>query len=144
VRPGVAEDAPALAALFLAARREAMPWLPVPHDAAATRRWMAAVVLVETSVLVAPGQDGAPAGFAAWQAGWLDHLYVAPAAQGRGLGTALLRAAQAANPEGLRLHVFRRNAGARRFYHRHGFRLVTLRDGRENEEGEPDALYAWP
>ncbi len=33
--------------------------------------------------------------------------------------------------------------GARRFYERHGFRLVQVTEGSENMEREPDALYAW-
>jgi ribosomal protein S18 acetylase RimI-like enzyme len=40
--------------------------------------------------------------------------------------------------------VFQRNAAAIAFYRRHGFRLVGLDDGGRNEEGEPDAEYAWP
>jgi ribosomal protein S18 acetylase RimI-like enzyme len=39
--------------------------------------------------------------------------------------------------------VFQRNEGARRFYERRGFRLVGQRDGSENEEREPDAVYEW-
>jgi hypothetical protein len=39
--------------------------------------------------------------------------------------------------------VFQRNLSARRFYERRGFRLVELRDGSSNEEGEPDAVYQW-
>ncbi len=46
-------------------------------------------------------------------------------------------------PEGFRLWVFQKNEGARRFYERHGFRLVELTDGSRNEEREPDALYEW-
>jgi GNAT superfamily N-acetyltransferase len=80
--------------------------------------------------------------------GWevVEGLYVEPDAQGRGVGTALLEQAKALRPDGLYLWVFQKNMGARRFYERHGFRLVTLRFGAaaENMENEPDALYAWP
>jgi ribosomal protein S18 acetylase RimI-like enzyme len=55
----------------------------------------------------------------------------------------LLDHAKALRPNGLQLWVFQRNAGARRFYERHGFRLVKLTDGSANMEREPDALYAW-
>jgi ribosomal protein S18 acetylase RimI-like enzyme len=46
-------------------------------------------------------------------------------------------------PHGLRLWVFQRNDGVRRFYERHGFALVRETDGAENMEREPDALYEW-
>ena len=39
--------------------------------------------------------------------------------------------------------MFQKNEGARRFYERHGFRLVRLTDGDGNMEKEPDALYEW-
>ena len=37
--------------------------------------------------------------------------------------------------------TFARNAGARRFYERHGFVAVAFGDGTGNEEGEPDVRY---
>lgn len=73
----------------------------------------------------------------------LEKLYVEPDEQGRGVGTALLEQAKALRPGGLHLWVFQKNTGARRFYERHGFRLVKLTDGADNMEHEPDALYAW-
>jgi ribosomal protein S18 acetylase RimI-like enzyme len=78
--------------------------------------------------------------------GWetLEKLYVDPSAQGLGVGTALLDKAKELRPDGLHLWVFQKNEGARRFYERHGFRLVKLTDGSANMEREPDALYAWP
>jgi putative acetyltransferase len=74
----------------------------------------------------------------------LAKLYVEPDAQNRGVGAALLDQAKSLHPEGLELWVFQKNEGARRFYERHGFRLVKLTDGAENWEREPDALYTWP
>ena len=74
----------------------------------------------------------------------LERLYVEPDAQNQGVGTALLEQAKALRPDGFVLWVFQKNTGARRFYERHGFRLVKLTDGAENMEREPDALYAWP
>ena len=78
----------------------------------------------------------------AFRAGWIDQLYVAPEHQGGGIGAALLQKAKDAN-EHLQLWAFRRNENALRFYELQGFRLVTSTDGRDNEEREPDALYAW-
>ena len=74
----------------------------------------------------------------------LERLYVDPADQSRGVGSALLDEAKVLRPEGLYLWVFQKNTGAIRFYERHGFRLVKLTDGAENMERKPDALYAWP
>jgi GNAT superfamily N-acetyltransferase len=58
--------------------------------------------------------------------GLLDELYVVPDRRGRGLGTALLRAAeelvQARGGELLEINVDGEDAGARRFYERHGYR----------------------
>jgi hypothetical protein len=43
----------------------------------------------------------------------------------------------------MRLWVFQKNIGARRFYEHHSFRLEKMTDGSRNMEREPDALYAW-
>lgn len=55
----------------------------------------------------------------------LDELYVAPARRGQGTGTALLRAAEEAvrqrGGELLEINVDGDDAGARRFYERHGY-----------------------
>ena len=73
----------------------------------------------------------------------LSHIYVDPGFHGRGLGTRMLDHAKSLRPERLELWVFQKNDGARRFYERHGFRLVRLTDGAGNMEKEPDALYEW-
>jgi putative acetyltransferase len=82
-------------------------------------------------------------GIIAFREGWIDQLYVLPSSQGRGIGTALLAIAKRRFPF-LSLWTFQRNAGARRFYERHGFALVDETDGSRNMEKEPDALYRWP
>lgn len=82
-------------------------------------------------------------GFAGLSKGWLDHLYVDPDCQGRGFGSMLLEHVKALQPEGTQLWVFQKNAGARRFYERHDFRLERMTDGSGNMEHEPDALYTW-
>ena len=57
---------------------------------------------------------------------FVDELYVAPAARGKGVGRALLRAleaeARAASVRTLHLEVEQRNAGARTLYVDEGFR----------------------
>jgi len=142
LRPGTRADAPVLARVHLQSRADAMPWLPAVHDQAATQSWFAHVVLVEQQVLVA-ACDGGVVAFSALHDGWLEQLYVAPSAQGRGLGRVLLDAAKQDSPDGLRLQVFARNTRARRFYEAAGLVCSARGDGSENEEGEPECTYAW-
>lgn len=82
-------------------------------------------------------------GFAGLSKGWLDHLYIDPEYLGRGYGSMLLRHVQRLQPHGVRLWVFQKNVGARRFYEHYDFRLERLTDGSSNMEREPDALYVW-
>jgi GNAT superfamily N-acetyltransferase len=60
----------------------------------------------------------------------LDELYVVPASRSRGLGTALLRAAEEAvlrrSGELLEINVDGDDVDARRFYERHGYRNSEL------------------
>lgn len=63
-----------------------------------------------------------------------------PSVHRAGIGSELLRIALR-ETEALRLWVFQQNAAAIAFYESHGFRLVRMTDGSENEEQVPDALY---
>jgi GNAT superfamily N-acetyltransferase len=119
-----------------------MTYLPKLHAEAESRDFVRDVLLVHTEVWV-DEEGGRLVAFAASGDDMLRHLWVHPEAQNRGFGAALLALAKERRPGGLRLWVFQKNVGARRFYERHGFRLVELTDGRGNEEGEPDALYEW-
>ncbi len=147
IRPSGPGDARSIGHVFLAARA-AMPYLPHLHSDEQTRAWIADVMLPASQVWVAEAhggvaQGGPVVGFAAVQGDWLEHLYVAPTAQRNGAGSALLEQAKKARPRGLELHVFQQNTLARRFYERHGFTLVVLGDGNDNEERLPDAHYRW-
>jgi putative acetyltransferase len=95
----------------------------------------------ESAVLVAELR-GELVAFAAIRDGWLEHLYVHPLYQRRGIGGSLLVHAKESGRK-LQLWVFQRNVAAIAFYGRAGFRLVQVTDGSGNEEREPDALYAW-
>ena len=142
LRPAEPADAGAIAAIHLTARRDATPWLPVLHDAADVRDWMASAVLPHATVWIAE-VAGRPQGFMVLAGDMLEQLYVAPEHQGRGLGSRLLDKAKALAPGGLRLYVFQRNRAARAFYEARGFVAVAFTDGADNEEREPDVLYAW-
>jgi GNAT superfamily N-acetyltransferase len=139
---GRPEDAAPLAALLVAARRTAMPWLRELHDEDDVRGYMARDVLSKCDVLVVR-RDGRPVAFLALDGNQVDHLYVHPDAQRRGVGSALLAEAKRRRPGGLELWVFERNDGARAFYARHGFVELFRSDGRANEEREPDVRLAW-
>jgi putative acetyltransferase len=91
------------------------------------------------------GVDGSGeiVGFSAVHDGAIDHLYVLPAWQGRGIGNALLHRAMAAHPEGLWLWVFEQNTGAQALYARAGFVTQFRTDGSGNEEQVPDVRMRW-
>ena len=138
IRRATSEDADAIGGLFVRAR-DLMPYLPrIPDgDRPKVGGW-----IVERHEVWVSDENGV-VGFAGLALGWLDHLYVDPALQSRGIGGALLDHSKALQPAGLQLWVFQKNEGARRFYERHGLELVQETNGRGNEEREPDAQYAW-
>jgi GNAT superfamily N-acetyltransferase len=142
IRRARTEDAGTLTTLFLAAKRAAMPYLPEIHSDEETRHSMERGVLAECEVWVVE-EEGEVAGFAALRGDLLEHLYVAPGTQRRGIGGTLFVKAIELSPGGFRLWVFQRNERARRFYEARGCRLLELTDGSGNEEREPDALYEW-
>lgn len=86
--------------------------------------------------------EGAVKGFIARDGEEVNALYVAPAAQGQGIGTALLREAQT-HADHLILWTFQANAGAQRFYARHGFTEAERTDGNRNDEKLPDVRMVW-
>jgi GNAT superfamily N-acetyltransferase len=134
-------DGDALAAIFGAARAAAMPWLPILHTEAEDRIFFGGVI--ERSDVLVARRGPPPFAFIAVGEELVEHLYVRPEYQRHGVGSALLDAAKARRPGGLRLWTFQRNAGARSFYAKHGFTEVELTDGSANEEREPDVLLAW-
>ena len=85
-------------------------------------------------------QDDAFRGHVALLPGWIDHLYVDPDHHRQGVGSTLVRLAQAEQAE-LRLHTFQSNTAARAFYERHGFIAEEFTDGSRNEEKMPDMTY---
>lgn len=129
-----------MAALQRLSRENAMPFMRGLHTVAEDRAYFRERVFPVCEVWVAES-DLRLVGMCAFRPGWVDHLYVHPIHHGAGIGTALLTKAKETNHE-LRLWVFQSNAPAIRFYERRGFTLVHRSDGRDNEERQPDALYA--
>lgn len=140
IEPAAAADAAEIARLHRAVRTTSLPWLPDCHSPAEDLVFFRDTVLPASRVFVA--RTGAIIGFIAARPGWIDHLYVAPAAQRRGIGQALLAIARTGQVE-LRLWTFQRNHAAIAFYTAQGFAEERRTDGHDNEEREPDVLMLW-
>jgi GNAT superfamily N-acetyltransferase len=133
IRRGRADDARAAADLYLRARSAALGAIPpLVHDDDDVRE-----------LWVAEESPGSLAGILVLDGDHLDQLYVDPERTGRGIGSHLLDVAKRERPDGLRLWAFQSNAGAQRFYLRHGFVEAERTDGRGNEERAPDILYVY-
>lgn len=144
LRPAVADDASAVADVLIRSRDEYLPFAPSAHPPDDVRRWVAERLLPGGDVTVAE-HGGAVVGVLAVargeEASWIDQMYVLPGWVGRGVGTELLGHAHRSLPRPIRLYTFQANAGARRFYERHGYRAIAFSDGQDNEERCPDVLY---
>jgi GNAT superfamily N-acetyltransferase len=136
IRRGSSADAPAAAALYTRARDAAAAAGTIPpgiHDEADVAGYLAHRELWLAG----------DAGLLVLEDDWVEQLYVDPELTGQGIGAALLEVAKRERPNGLQLWTFQSNAGAQRFYERHGFAEVRRTDGADNEERAPDVLYAW-
>ncbi len=142
IRKATADDARAVADIYLAARETALPQVNWAHDGPEVRGWIAESLIPAVGVHVAE-QNGALLGFTALQNGWVAQLYVHPDHWRAGVGSALLNFAKSQRPDGLRLWCFQYNKPAMAFYERHGFVPIAFTDGHGNEEHEPDILYEW-
>ena len=135
-RPGDALD---IAEIHLAAR---MPYLHRAHTDDETRDWFARMVGGRSAAWWVALVENQIVGYMLIDGENLDHLYVRPGWQRRGIGLSLLNKAKAMSPQRLELWTFQSNSNARVFYETQGFRAVEYTDGR-NEENEPDVKYEW-
>lgn len=148
LRPADPHDAPALAALHVAAR--AAGGIPTPYAdrevLARVRGWLSDGERDRDSAGTAwvAEDDAGIVGYARWTATWLDDLYVRPDRWRHGVGTALLGLVQAHLPDGFGLYVFAVNTRARAFYARHGLVEVARHPGEVNAEGWDEVELAWP
>jgi GNAT superfamily N-acetyltransferase len=144
VRRGVAEDAPAIAALYTAARVAAVPQMPpAMHTAQEDVAYCSGRITEAVGTAWLAEADGELLGFAMCTPTFLDGLYVRPDLKGQGVGSLLLDVVEATHPEGYELWVFESNTGARRLYERRGLVEVERTDGSGNEEKAPDIRMAW-
>jgi GNAT superfamily N-acetyltransferase len=134
-------DMDAAARVHRTAFDQALPALAGLHTSDEDRWFFRERVFVTCAVWGAFDGTGMT-GVLVFREGWIDQLYVLPAAQRRGVGSALLQVAQNTFDR-LQLWTFQRNGPARRFYEARGFALVRETDGARNKEWEPDALYLW-
>ena len=134
-------DAEACARIQREANRVSLPFLPAPPDLDDAVTFFETKLLVENEAWLAE-EEGVAVGYVAFHPGWLEHLYVLPGYQARGIGPQLLaKALEDGAPR--TLWTFQANSRARRFYEARGWKLVELTDGAGNMEKTPDALYAW-
>lgn len=143
--PATADDAEALVALRIAAMRESLERLGRFDPQRARDRFLAGFEPACTRHVVVEGERVGfvvvrerPAAGAGGRELLLDHLYVLPAHQGRGLGAGVLaRVFAQADAQGLPVRVGAlRGSDSNRFYRRHGFVPV--------EETEFDLYYVRP
>ena len=142
IRQATQADADAIADVYRASFAATYAF-PRAHSDDEVRRWVAEVLLRTREVWVATVPHQAVVAMMALTPDMVDQLYVAPGWTGHGIGSRLIGLAKERRPEGLDLYTFQVNAGARRFYERHGFAAVEFGDGSGNEERQPDIRYAW-
>ena len=135
------DDAEAIARVFSPSFR-LLAFLPFFHTVEEDRCFIEDVILKECVVTVAKGEAGIVS-FLARQEEEIRLLYSHPDFVGRGAGSLLLEAAKKSGVAALELWCFQANTGARRFYESHGFQVMRVTDGQDNDEKMPDALYRW-
>jgi ribosomal protein S18 acetylase RimI-like enzyme len=148
-RSATETDAEQVAAVLLASRKAFVAFAPMAHTDGEVRDWVATSLIPGggVSVAVDRGSNDAIVGMMAVSrqggVGWIYQLYLHPTVVGRGIGTRFVERAKDSLRSPIRLYTFQENAGARRFYERHGFRAIAFSDGADNEEHCPDVLYEW-
>src|SRR5438128_893089 len=98
----------------------AIPWRRIQYTSGMSSRLECVVWLAEVA--------GHLAGLLAIKDDYIDQLFVAVGLQRQGVGTALLLKAREHSPHRLRLYTFQKNAPARAFYEKHGFKAMRFGD----------------
>lgn len=144
LRRATPDDAPGVAEVFLRSFHATYDF-PLAHADDEVRAWVRdrLVPQMETWVAVDDAEPERVLGFATVEPGRLAQLYVDPDRLSEGIGRRLLEKAKERQPGGLHLWTFQVNDRAKRFYERNGFEVVRLGDESNNEERQPDVLYAW-
>ncbi|MDT9694584.1 GNAT family N-acetyltransferase [Streptomyces sp. P17] len=142
LRKATAEDASAVADVWLRSFNAALPTVVRPHSDDEVRDHFREFVVPRQDTWVAEA-GGALVGVMVLHGELLSQLHLAPDWRGRGLGDRFVQLAKELSPQGLNLWTFQINKPAHRFHERHGFVAVEYTDGSDNEEREPDVRYVW-
>jgi len=134
------EDADAIADVLTAARG-AQAWFPPLHTPDETRRFVRERLLPAHETWVVE-EDGRVVAYLAIADDLVDHLFVQPDFQGRGIGTALLELAQQVLPGGFSLWTHQASEACG-FYEARGLVAVERTDGATTLEKLPDVRYEW-
>lgn len=146
LRAAIPTDARMIANIYLAARKEFVAFAPLVHSDESIYQWVVEKLIPTNQVIVAE-ENNTIVGMMALSKNhgisWIDHLYLSPTEVGRGIGSLLITAAKSTLGSPICLYTFQENRMARRFYEQHGFHIIKLTDGSENEENCPDLIYEW-
>src|SRR5690606_1544788 len=102
---------------------DSLDWMPKLHTPGEDLAFIRDIVPRQAVTVAEAG--GEIVGFAAAHEGWINLLYLGPDWTGKVIGSRLLEVATA-GPGEAKLYCFQANAGARRFYERHGFRAAAF------------------
>lgn len=137
VRLMAAEEAGTVADIWLAANLDAHGFIPAEYWRGCQSAVREAIAASEAYVYEGP--EGIE-GFIGLEGEHIAGLFVRSGSRSRGLGHALLEAARAGRA-GLSLSVYEKNAPARRFYEREGFRFAGR--GVDGNTGETELAMVW-
>ena len=143
VRDYRAEDFDAVTILWRISREKSLPEFQRAkgHFFYEDQNYFCDHVLKENRIWVVE-IDQHPVAFIAMNDDFIDHLYVHPDYQQRGIGKALLDHARQLSPEHLWLYTLQININAQAFYEKNGF--VAEKFGiSPPPESEPDVEYHW-
>ena len=140
VRDAVHGDIPAMANILMRSSRLAYTFMSWDHSDDDFTGFVDASFDQWDAVRIAQARCG-PVGFHCLLKDVVDQLFVAPEAQGQGIGSILLRDVMALRSAGFTLRTFSANRRARVFYEGRG--LVAIEFGRSEAENEPDVTYRW-
>jgi ribosomal protein S18 acetylase RimI-like enzyme len=137
------EDMVEVARLFRRSFQHTYPKFPKLHTAEEDLEYLSEEVFFNNEMWIAVDPHGQRiVGMIAFTSEMVNHLYLLPEMQRQGVGSALLELAKRKGTP-LRLWTFQCNEIARKFYTKHGFKIVRETDGADNEERQPDVLFEW-
>ncbi len=139
IREAGAGDIAAIVRVWLEASREAHAFIPYEYWVAQADD-MRNVYVPNSETYVACDDRGGVLGFVSLIDDHLAALFVAPAHQGHGVGSALIEHAKSLR-DSLTLAVYTRNELAASFYRRHDFDAVSSRV--DQGTAEPETVMQW-